>query len=419
VGRLSWGLGDQAVSSLTNFAVGAFVARSLGATAFGVFTLAFVTSSVILTVSRGLATDPLVVRFSGDADERWRAAVRWATGAALTVGVVAGAGSVLVGLALGGGLGSAFLGLGIVVPAIVLQDAWRFCFFAVGQGQKAFVNDMARGIALIPAMFLAARHGSVFGFMLAWGVAGAIAGGFGLVQTGIVPRWDGAEGWLREQGDLSFRYMLENAGNSAAPPLQMYGLGALAGLSAVGAVRGAQLLLGPFTALLMGVSLVAVPEAARVLQRAPRRLRRFCLLLGGTQATGALLWGATVLLAVPDAAGVFVLGGPVWHLAVPLLLPVTLEVAITGFQTSASAGLRALAAARRSLRVQLIGSVAVVAGGVGGAAVAGATGAVWGLVLAASVEAALWWQQLTAGVRQHRASAAEAPTAEITVAKRN
>jgi hypothetical protein len=35
-GRLSWGLGDQAVSSLTNFAVGLYVARSLGTFAFGI-----------------------------------------------------------------------------------------------------------------------------------------------------------------------------------------------------------------------------------------------------------------------------------------------------------------------------------------------------------------------------------------------
>ena len=38
--RLSWGLGDQAVSSLTNFAVGVFVAHGLGVGAFGIFSLA-------------------------------------------------------------------------------------------------------------------------------------------------------------------------------------------------------------------------------------------------------------------------------------------------------------------------------------------------------------------------------------------
>ncbi|MEV0502232.1 hypothetical protein AB0I84_32195, partial [Streptomyces spectabilis] len=64
-GRLSWGLADQAVCSMNNFAVGIYVARSLGLTAFGVFSLAWVTYGVVLSVSRGLATDPLVVRFSG------------------------------------------------------------------------------------------------------------------------------------------------------------------------------------------------------------------------------------------------------------------------------------------------------------------------------------------------------------------
>ena len=42
-GRLSWGLADQAASSLSNFVVGVYVARSLGLTAFGVFSLAWVT----------------------------------------------------------------------------------------------------------------------------------------------------------------------------------------------------------------------------------------------------------------------------------------------------------------------------------------------------------------------------------------
>ncbi|MGW2081255.1 hypothetical protein ACWCOW_30715, partial [Streptomyces sp. NPDC001939] len=71
VGRLSWGLADQAASSLSNFAVGIYVARSLGVTAFGVFSLAWVTYGVVLSVSRGVGTDPLVVRFSGVPDASW------------------------------------------------------------------------------------------------------------------------------------------------------------------------------------------------------------------------------------------------------------------------------------------------------------------------------------------------------------
>lgn len=60
---------------MSNFAVGIYVARSLGVTAFGVFSLAWVTYGVVLNVSRGLATDPLVVRFSGPPDASWRG--RW------------------------------------------------------------------------------------------------------------------------------------------------------------------------------------------------------------------------------------------------------------------------------------------------------------------------------------------------------
>ena len=41
--RLSWGLADQAVSSLTNFAVSMYVIRTLGAAQFGAFSLAYVT----------------------------------------------------------------------------------------------------------------------------------------------------------------------------------------------------------------------------------------------------------------------------------------------------------------------------------------------------------------------------------------
>jgi hypothetical protein len=41
--RLGWGIADQAVSSITNFALGIVVARSLGAADFGASSLAWVT----------------------------------------------------------------------------------------------------------------------------------------------------------------------------------------------------------------------------------------------------------------------------------------------------------------------------------------------------------------------------------------
>jgi O-antigen/teichoic acid export membrane protein len=397
-GRLSWGLADQAASSISNFAVGIYVARSLGLAAFGVFSLAWVTYGVVLSVSRGLATDPLVVRFSGVSDASWRGAVTRSSGTALGVGAAIGAACLVAGLALGDRVGPAFAALGVMLPGLLLQDAWRYSFFAAGTGRKAFVNDLVWGVALVPALVVAARVGSVAAFVLAWGASAAVAAVYGCLQSGIRPHMTGAREWLREHRDLSYRYLVENVGVSGASQLRAYGLGAIVGVGAVGVVRGAELLLGPFLAVLMGLSLVTVAEAARVLRQAPHRLGKFCLLLGGGQAVAALLWGSALLL-VPDRLGELVLGD-VWSSASAIIVPVTLGVAGAGLGTGAAAGLRALAAARRSLRCQLFASAFYVGGGLGGAVVAGTAGSAWGVAGAALCSSAVWWLQLRSALRE-------------------
>lgn len=398
VGRLSWGLADQAASSLSNFVVGVYVARSLGLTAFGVFSLAWVTYGVVLNVSRGLATDPLVVRFSGVPEPSWRGAVARSSGTALLVGSGIGTVSLVTGLAIGGRVGAAFAALGVVLPGLLLQDAWRYSFFAAGAGRKAFVNDVVWAVALVPAMVVAAHVGSVTAFLLAWGGSAAAAAVYGCFQSGIRPRVAGAREWHRDHRDLGYRYLAENVGVSGASQIRAYGLGAIVGVGAVGVIRGAELLLGPFLAVLMGLSLVTVAESARVLRQAPERLGRFCFLLGAGQSVAAVLWGAALLL-VPDRFGGLVLGD-VWSASSELIVPVTLSVAGAGLGTGAAAGLRALAAARRSLRCQLFASACYVAGGLGGAVAGGTVGSAWGAAAASVCGSAVWWLQLRAALRE-------------------
>src|SRR4051812_38319713 len=64
VRRIGWGIPDQCMSTVTNFAVNIYIAHELGAVQYGAFALAFVTYSFALNASRGLASDPLLVRFS-------------------------------------------------------------------------------------------------------------------------------------------------------------------------------------------------------------------------------------------------------------------------------------------------------------------------------------------------------------------
>jgi len=101
---------------------------------------------------------------------------------------------------------------------------------------------------------------------------------------------------------------------------------------------------------------------------------------------------------VPDRLGELVLGS-VWNSASALIVPVTLGVAGSGLGTGAAAGLRALGAARRSLRSQLFASACYVGGGLGGAAVAGTVGSAWGVAAATVCGSAVWWLHLRSALR--------------------
>ena len=247
VRRLGWGVADQAVSSLTNFALVLYVAHRVGAAQFGAFSLAYVTYSFALNASRGLASDPLMVRFSGVDLQTWRRAVGSCTGAASVIGAATGACVLVATTVLGGATKFAFLALGLTLPALLLQDSWRFSFFALGRGRQAFLNDLVWAVALIPALFFlrATKAQNVFWFVFAWGAGAAVAAGVGLLQARVAPRLSDATKWLSQHRDLGYRYLAENTTNSGASQLFMYGLSLILGLSAVGYIQAANTLVGP------------------------------------------------------------------------------------------------------------------------------------------------------------------------------
>ena len=73
-----------------------------------------------------------------------------------------------------------------------------------------------------------------------------------------------------------------------------------------------------------------------------------------------------------------------------LILPATLAVTFAGLSSGAATGLRALGAARRSLRAQLITSSVYIVGGLTGAVLGGAVGSA-GVVRWAAIGACGWW----------------------------
>jgi hypothetical protein len=93
--------------------------------------------------------------------------------------------------------------------------------------------------------------------------------------------------------------------------------------------------------------------------------------------------------------------GPVWHTARPLILPLALGLAALGVMMGAVISLRALAAARRSLRARLLVSPVILVAGMSGAALSGASGAAWGLVLGNTFAAIVFWYHLLHAISEH------------------
>ena len=402
VRRLGWAVADQAFTSLTNFMVGVVVARSLGPTQFGAFSVAFATYYIAVNVSRGLATDPLLVRYSDAGVPEWRRAVASSTGLAIDVGVAGGVACIILGLVMSGPQGFAFVALGLTMPGMLLQDSWRFAFFSAGKAGHAFANDVLRaaGLVVCLAMVLATDRSSEFWFMLAWGASAGFAGVLGIAQARLVPRVTLAVDWLRRHRDLCSRYLAENLSITGGTQLKFYCVAAVGGLAVVGALRAAEILFGGVFVLTQGLGLMAVPEAVRLLRQSPSRLRQFSLLIAVLAGGGALAYGA-VLPLIPDSLGQRVLNAS-WAPASSLILPTTVFVAAFGVQMGAWAGLRALAAASRSLRSQGVGIVVNLGGALVGAAVGGAQGAAWGIALGAIASATFWWWQFRLGLRDHR-----------------
>lgn len=387
--RLGWGLADQILSSLSNFALGVAVATSVAPAAFGAFGVAFAVYLVALGATRAVASEPLMVRFSSPSGE-WARGAQAATGLALAVGLPAGVGLVAVGIAVGEPLGAALIPLGIFLPVLLLEDAWRCAFLALRKPHLAFAVDLVWAVVLFGAMapVLALRAGSVARFVVLWGCGALAAALAGRVMAGVSPSMRPLGWWIRSQADLGPRFLGEFVARNGTQSFTLFAVAAFGGLAEAAAIRGGHLLLGPANIVNMGLTSASVPEAVGWSKHSQDRLARRSFFLSVAIAGSTLLWGGALLL-VPEATGKALLGDS-WAGSRQMVVPLTLALAAAGFQTGPTVGMRAMAAARESLLARVITAGMALFLGVGGATV-GAAAAAWGLAAGLWLGAAVWW----------------------------
>lgn len=400
-GRAGWALTDQAISSFTNFAMGVLIARSTSAEAFGAFTLAFSTYLIVMNLARASGTQPLVIRFSGVDDAEWRRGTTAATGTMFAIGVAAGIACIVLGLAIGQDAGPSFVALGVALPALMLQDSWRFAFFAAGRDQAAVLTDMVWAASLIPILLiLSAVAPGTPQAVLGWGLSAVISAPVGIALSRVVPSPMTTRSWLHEHRDLVGRYSLETAISLSATQIPVYVVSLTTGLAEAGSLRAAQLLLGPMQVVVQAAHLIAVPEGVRIRRR---NLGRFPLAIAvfSVGLTSVVLVWVAILMLLPNSVGEALLGAS-WSSAQLVILPLGLSLAAAGFSSGQLVGLRVLADAIRSLRARSVDATIGITLSVGGALIGGAVGAAWGFAVSGVLASAVWAAFFVRSERAHR-----------------
>lgn len=394
--RTRWGAVDQALSSLTNFALGVLIARQVSTTQLGAFALAYAGYVFAVGLARGGILSPLLVRFSDAPPAAQREATKCATGMSVVAGFGAALVSFAVAVAVGGSSAATLAVLGLCLPGLLLQDAWRFVFFTRGRPALAAANDTCWAVTqllFVSAVFIMSSP-STATLVAAWGAAGTVAAIIGIAQARVFPRVSRTGVWIKSQRDLGWRFAAEFVATGASPQVVVLLLGAIAGLAAVGAFRGAQILMSPTNLVFAGAPLIAIPEGARLLSRSRRRLRAYVRGVSGVVTLLTAGWCVAVLL-IPTSAGHALLG-LTWEPG-RALLPALIVLNLAGAAiTGAVVGLRVTGAARTSIRVRAVQSALMLMLGGIGAVAAGAEGAAWGMAIAASFCVVLWWRSFRA-----------------------
>lgn len=405
LGRAGWNLVDQVLSSATNAVLSFLVARTVSDTAFGGFAVAFTVFALVVGATRALATSPLGIRYAVESEPGDVAdAVRRAAGTSFGIGVAAGLVCLLAAAVLGAAgadpAASCLLALGVVLPGLLVQDAWRYAFFAMGRPAAAAANDAVWAVAQLAAVgaLLLGGVDAAWPLVLAWGLSGAAAAVLGAGQARLRPKLAGARGWLREHLDLTRYIAAEFATLQGGQQGALLLIALVGSLEAIGALRAVQVLLGPTTILATAALTFAVPEFSR--RRAdltPRQWRLGALGLGGTVAGLGAVWGVLFLL-LPDAVGRFLLGDT-WPGTEAVLVPTVVAQAAAALGIGPTAALLARSKARLTFAVHAVEAPLILVGGVVGVVVGGAYGAAWGLAVAPAVAMPLLYWRLDGDLR--------------------
>jgi len=395
-----WTIVDQIASAASNAAINFLVARQVTASEFGAFAIGFTVFALMVGFARASASGPLGIRYADASPSVFRSAARAATGASLVLGIIGGGLLVAIGGFLSGAVGENLVAVGIVLPALLTQDAWRYAFFAQGRPAAATANDTVWVVVMAIGIYFVIESGShsAIPMVLAWGGAAAVAALFGIVQTGTWPAPARVLEWFSVHRDIvgymSGEYVTVQ-GAQQASTLLVAGLGSTA---LVGALRGAQTLLGPTSNVATALVSFAVPEFARRRAMPAAKKVRAAYGLSITVIAVGTVWGLFFML-LPPSIGHSLLGNT-WSDTRHILLLSIVQQSGPAFAVGPAAVLYALGRARNTFQIHALLSPLLILCPLVGLYAGGVVGVVLGYIVAFYLTAPFWWLQLRRAARE-------------------
>ncbi len=304
-----WTLADQAVSSATNAAISFLIARQVSDVEYGAFGIAYTLFAIVIGLCRGATCLPLSMHYSGSTPSSFRSAASATTGSSFAFGIGVGVVFVGIGLGVGGPVGSSLSAMGFVLPGLLLQDAWRYVFFAMGRPFGAFLNDVVWAVVQVFGIWLLVHRGVAESspLVLAWGAAALVAALIGVVQAGFWPSPGATRRWLTENRTDSTYLAAEFITVQGALQTSMLAIGEVGSLSTIGALQGARTLLGPTTVVGVGVVSFALPELSKRTSMNARDRERVAYALSGLVVAIGAVW-SLIFYFLPDRYGQALLG---------------------------------------------------------------------------------------------------------------
>ena len=408
----AWALGDQLLSSGTNFLVGIVIARTLGPAGLGSFALAFGGWLVMSSFLRAFITQPYMVAASGSVGTEWGDDTASAAGAQLVLGCASGVSLLVAGLIVGPTepTGSALVVVGVFAAPLALQDFWRFAAFSRRLPRKAVMNDGVWAIVQAAALgtLIATDRLTAATAMSAWGI-GALAGALvGIAQFRIRPITGPImRRWVRRHAALGGWMALTSAIYSIGSYAVLIMLGSL-GRKAIGGWRSTMALFAPAQLLATSAESIMLPTAVPLVKDGKRhRLKVICILYSVGLAGCFAVVGVGLLLLGPIVFRLVF--GPEFSQFAQLVPPVLVQTVAAGLSSGASVGIRALSQGRLMAAMQAVNSTTKVVL-VAAVLSSGLTASLWAVAIADVAGVGVAWVLFITALRKPRQIEVIAPS---------